>query len=341
MQRKAKNKFDRNHKRILRNFYHQAIANGFKYWLRLINSLKKSLRGVEPEDVILGWQNTPQVPVYLADYLAKVLLTANLLGQATFWKDLLDKGLKDWAQKQEETPAGLPFLKSAEAGKEAFEESFVAGVAWAEFASVPPLNSDSAYKFFKDKVPLTRVEFDKLDRLAKNEAFTIAGTENIALIGQVKEVAQKALREGMTQFEFQKETWELFDTAGITKTSRWHLETVFRTNISNAYNASRWEQMLGSPSEAVERFVPYLEYSTTGGHNVCEICMSFDGKIYRRDDPVWDVIYPPLHYNCECLVAPVSAFETIDEGIKASTVYPDMSEIQFKGPPSSLGRMGA
>jgi len=217
------------------------------------------------------------------------------------------------------------------------------GAAWIELQKLAPMDSDRAYEFFKNKVPMTRIQFDRLSQLARNEAFTIAGSENIALIGQVKEVALDALKDGLTQHEFKKATWELFDAAGVTKTSPWHLETVFRTNVCSAYNAARWEQTFQGPTEAVEKFVPYLEYSTSGGANVCEICEPYNGRIYRRDDPIWDTIYPPLHFNCECLVAPVSVFEVMDEGLKPDTIYPDSpGPIKgFDGPPSALGRRAA
>ena len=319
---------------------------------RMVRSLKANLRGLGPEQVTAGWQSTPEVPEYLADYFEKVLLTSNLLGQATFWQDLMDRGLRRWAKKQREAPAGLPFMAlsepklTLEAIKEP-EPGFIpavaaTGTAWIELKKTPPVRGDRAYEWFKKKVPMTRPKFDMLNQAAKSEAFTIAGSENIALIAQVKEVAQRSIIEGITQYEFSKEVTSLFETAGVTPTSKWHLETVFRTNIGSAYNAARWQQTFESPSEAVELFVPYLQYSTTGSANVCEICKPYDGRIYRRDDPIWDTIYPPLHYNCECIVAPVSVLEVEAEGLKPDTIYPDSpGPIKgFDGPPSTLGRRG-
>lgn len=323
---------------------------------RMVRNLKASLRDLGPEQVTSGWQSMPEVPEYLADYWEKVLLTLNLLGQATFWQDLMDRGLARWAKKQREVPAGLPFMAlsepklTMESIKEP-EPGFIpavaaTGTAWIELEKTPPKAGDRAFEWFKKKVPMTRPKFDLLNQAAKTEAFTIAGTENIALIAQVKEVAQRSLVEGITPYEFRKEVTALFETAGIMPTNPWHLETVFRTNVNNAYNAARWQQTFESPTEAVELFVPFMQYSTTGAANVCEICEPYNGRIYRRDDPIWNTMYPPNHYNCECIVAPVSTIEAEAEGLKPSMTNflnnPDVPQPikGFNGPPSALGRRG-
>jgi len=162
------------------------------------------------------------------------------------------------------------------------------------------------------------------------------------LIAQVKEVSQRALREGLTQYEFRKEVEGLFDTMGVTRTSPWHLENVFRTNVGNTYNAARWQRTFESPTEAVQRFVPYLQYSTTGAENVCDICEPWNGHVYKRDDPIWDTIYPLNHYQCGCLVAPITIME-VEAGVKPSLGYPQAPDPikGFNVPPSTLGRRAA
>lgn len=321
----------------------------------MVRNLKASLQGLGPERVTTIWQSLPEVPEYLADYWEKILLTSNLLGQATFWQDLLDRGLMRWARKQRELPAGLPAMALSEklaaqqeegvgGGAGLIPPAALVGSAWVELKKAPPMSGDRAYEWFKKKVPMTRIQFDMLNQAAKAEAFTIAGSENIALIAQVKEVAQRSLIEGLTQNEFQKDVKLLFESAGVTPTSPWHLETVFRTNIGSAYNAARYQQTFESPTEAVELFVPYLQYSTTGAATVCDICAPYNGRIYRRDDSIWGTMYPPNHYNCECLVAPVSALEAEAEGLKPSTTNflnnPDVPQPipGFNGPPSAIGR---
>jgi hypothetical protein len=45
--------------------------------------------------------------------------------------------------------------------------------------------------------------------------------------------------------------------------------------------------------------------------------LGLDGTaVYRRDDPVWDLFYPPWGWNCRCVVIPLSVEDAAARGVK-------------------------
>ena len=69
--------------------------------------------------------------------------------------------------------------------------------------------------------------------------------------------------------------------------------------------------------EVAEAF-PYFQYHTVGDDRVRPAHAQMDGYIARRDDPVWDVWWPPNGYNCRCTVTAISGIEAKAEGIRPS-----------------------
>lgn len=110
---------------------------------------------------------------------------------------------------------------------------------------------------------------------------------------QVKDISSQ-LVDGdriRTQSEFQKIGRETFET--------WNDDwgrSEYVTAISSASMASKWQDI-----ERNKDILPNLSYSTSGG-DVCDICAPLDGLTAPVDDPVWDDILSPNHFNCMCII---------------------------------------
>ena len=72
----------------------------------------------------------------------------------------------------------------------------------------------------------------------------------------------------------------------------------------------------------MREFFPLLEFVAVGDEAMCDICEPLDTQVYRRDDGFWMIYYPPLHFNCRCLVIEVSVLDIEAEGIKPREDYP-------------------
>ena len=103
--------------------------------------------------------------------------------------------------------------------------------------SPEPIRFEDAILFFRSKVPLTREEWEELEKLLRFRAFTVARLTELDAINHVKEKILKAIEEGKTFQEFMAEAGEdeLLKKAGFHQSNPWYWETVFRTNIQTAY----------------------------------------------------------------------------------------------------------
>lgn len=153
--------------------------------------------------------------------------------------------------------------------------------------------------------------------------------------------ASDSIKGDLTRHEFMKAAKQAWETIGVTQANPYHLETALLTNIHSASNAARWQE-LNSDSAGLKRFFPYLQFFTVGDESVCPICGPLHEKTYKRDDPFWQMHYPPLHHRCRCLVEEVSVLDVELEGIKPDTKYPTSSPTYqppakgFDRPPAEL-----
>lgn len=76
-----------------------------------------------------------------------------------------------------------------------------------------------------------------------------------------------------------------------------HLRAEYNSAIGLAQMAEKWESL--------QQF-DYWEYRTVGDKNVRKSHEALDGKVFAKDDPVWDKIYPPNGWNCRCTVVPAA-----------------------------------
>lgn len=213
-----------------------------------------------------------------------------------------------------------------------------------------PVPPTEAIEYFKRKI-LAKVTksngVKKLLDLATNaelgyyasKAFAISGIERDYILNEAKQIILEGLKNGDSKtamfdleslFNEYLETGELKDDNLVTP---YRLELIVRQNISEALNAGR-KAML--EDEDISDFVPYWEYSAILDDRVRPTHAEMHGRIYRSDDPIWDVIYPPNGFNCRCGIIPITQAE-VDREIKNgsgitlsnSTLPPDFPDQGF------------
>jgi SPP1 gp7 family putative phage head morphogenesis protein len=145
---------------------------------------------------------------------------------------------------------------------------------------------NEAIKYFVDKVPKIYENFEAITDKYISNSFWIKKLADLELTKKVKKSLEKVLNEGKT-FESWKKSIDL------KALGEWYLETVFRTNVNSAYSAGRYEQQMNMKS-----IFEYWLYDAVMDSRTSELCSELDGKMYRADNPIWNKIYPPLHYNC-------------------------------------------
>lgn len=151
----------------------------------------------------------------------------------------------------------------------------------------------------------------------KYGATTVSGLAGMSQIQFVIEQLNTALRDGKTFGQFKKMVRD--GELNITLPDH-RLDTIFRTNIQQAYNFGRWQQQ-----ELVKDTRPYLMYDAVNDSRTRPTHMALDNTILPRDDPFWRTHYPPLGYRCRCIVVSLSQSQAEKRGIakEAPNVMPD------------------
>ena len=306
--------------KIVDRTYGESKSEAIRLWNDWLKSHELQITKAPDLAFISGIWNPP-VPKYITEHVAGTLLSSRLTGKALLWRDAAGRGYLDWAAKHGiETPlTGL-----------------ARDLDYSNWSNVPIGSVEETWRFFHDKIPMTRAEFNGLARKSHAAAFTIADTENKLLVNSIKGLADEAVKGNLTVYEFIKSAKEAWNILGVTKAKPYHLETVCLTNVHSAANAARWQE-LQRDSEGLREFFPYLEFITAADDLVCEICSPMAGRVYPRDDLVWQRNYPPLHHRCRCQVTEISVLEAEEEGIKPGN-YPDAPQPApgFDQPPAEM-----
>ncbi|MEM1672508.1 MAG: minor capsid protein [Archaeoglobaceae archaeon] len=168
-----------------------------------------------------------------------------------------------------------------------------------------PVPFEEAERYLLSQIPVTKEEWEKLDKNFRLHAFTVARLTELDAIERVKQHLAKVKQEGKTFKHFWETAGkdELLRQAGFHRTNPWYWEIVFRNNIQRAYNAGRAYQI--QKSEAVE----YLEFVGIRDARQSPICRARSGIIRPKGDPFWSSNWPPLHHGCRSTVRPVTRYE--------------------------------
>jgi len=297
MRRKNRRALAKQRELILGKHYRRVRSQGISTWDRRLTTLSKELQAAPSLAWALNEWN-PQPPKYLIQQVEGAILSSRLVGKALLWRDAHQRGYFGWAQK------GVSGITD--------QAARLKYTGWTE----APLGSASeAWRWFSKKAPVTKDEFKVMVEAARAKAWTIADADNRKVVAATKGLIEEAIAGQRTVAEVVKESRAAWDALGVTKANPYHLETAARTSIHTAANAARWSE-LQRDTQGLREFFPLLEFVTVGDEALCDTCEPLDGRVYRRDDGFWMTYYPPLHFNCRCLVIEVSVIDIEAEGIK-------------------------
>ncbi len=170
-----------------------------------------------------------------------------------------------------------------------------------------------AVKFLKGRKVLPKDVYRKLDDEARAKAFTVAGYTVLEVLQTFSDTLAGAVEEGKTKETFLEEMNTFLTDHGYDAMNPWKSDTIFRTNIQTAYNAGHYQSMT---SPETLRLRPYWQYKTAADGRVRESHAAMHNAVYRADDPVWDIWYPPNGFRCRCMVRSLSKRQVEQMGIE-------------------------
>lgn len=143
---------------------------------------------------------------------------------------------------------------------------------------------------------------------AHARAFTVAKAAQMDVLTAIRNEVDAALSQGLTAKQFQanlkpqleKLGWwgkQEIDGREVQLGSPYRLNTIYRQNLQTAYMAGRYRRMLSR-----SKTHPYWQYVAIDDGHTRPAHARLRGKVFRFDDPIWDIIYPPNGWGCRCRV---------------------------------------
>lgn len=157
-------------------------------------------------------------------------------------------------------------------------------------------------EWVRGKIAMSRGEFDQLAAAEQEAAFTVAGVTDDVVIGRIQDRVQSAIAEGTDLDTFRGAVDDLLNAAGLNLLNPWHIETVFRTNVHDAYGAGRWAELHRPVIDGLiagYEYVAVLDDRTRHEHRM------MDGRRFSKDSAVWQSWWPPNGFNCRCTTLPI------------------------------------
>ncbi|PKN35641.1 MAG: hypothetical protein CVU61_02125 [Deltaproteobacteria bacterium HGW-Deltaproteobacteria-19] len=195
------------------------------------------------------------------------------------------------------------------------------------------LKPEEAIRYFREKGYAFAWNWQEMWQEAHAKAFTVAKVTQLDILEDIRGAVQKALDEGTTLRDFQKNLtpilqakgwWgkqEVPDLAGATQEvqlgSPRRLKTIYRTNLQTSFMAGRWKEQLENADDR-----PYLQYVAVMDRRTRPSHARLHGRVFRYDDPFWKAFYPPNGWGCRCRTRALSESNVQARGLTVHKTDP-------------------
>lgn len=203
------------------------------------------------------------------------------------------------------------------------------------------------------QINMARVD-EFADEFLRSSAYRAFGVMNDDMKRIVQQVLANAVKFSWTTDEIIRKVYDSLTKAGfitlntnIEATGRTAREleeaietalggahrvrTAVRTNAFEAINEARYSAFT---DPQLDGFVVAMEYSAILDSRTTDICRHLDDRVYAVDDPIWNGIRPPNHFNCRSILVPVTI---IDEEV---TGKDNVEGSRWSRPPSISPQTG-
>jgi len=198
-----------------------------------------------------------------------------------------------------------------------------------------------AIAFLKSKGLGLTWNFQEMQDDAHARTFTVAKAGKLDILADIRGALVDNLEAGGTLDDFKRNLiptlrakgwWgkqvavdpDTLDAELVQLGSVRRLKTIYQTNVQSAYMAGRYKRQMEADAFPYLQYLAVMDGKTRPSHSLLH------GKIWRKDDPVWDTIYPPRGYNCRCRARALTAGQIEREGLAVSEPAETVSrEVRF------------
>ena len=171
---------------------------------------------------------------------------------------------------------------------------------------------------------------------AAAKARSIAGIQQQEIVGDLFNSLRQSAAEGTPFATWRKNMLTMLRERGLaldkagdmvqqstgevvgTGLTRHRLQTIYRTNMTNARMASLWQKLQENKDAR-----PYLQYSAINDMRTRKTHLALDDLVYPIDDPFWDYFYPPNGFRCRCHVIALAPRDVARAGLTVSHSSPE------------------
>jgi SPP1 gp7 family putative phage head morphogenesis protein len=193
--------------------------------------------------------------------------------------------------------------------------------------NMPP---EEAVAYLKAKGYKITFNWQEMLDEAHAQAFTVAKATKLDILKDIGGAVTGALEKGETFDTFlknlaptlQKKGWwgkdvvvdpDTLDAQLVQLGSNRRLKTIYQTNLQSAYMAARCKAQMQAKSFVYLMYVAVMDSRTRPGH------AALHGRVFRKDDPMWQVMYPPNGFNCRCRTRALTEGQVAAEGLKVES----------------------
>lgn len=158
--------------------------------------------------------------------------------------------------------------------------------------------------FFREKTDVLTESWVDVWQAEHDNAFMVAGANRIDLVADFRDAVRAAIEDGETLEQFRKRFDSIVAKHGWDYNGgrNWRSRVIYETNLRQSYNAGRYAQQM-----KLAKTLPYIRYRHNDAvQHPRPVHQSWDGKIWRADDPVWQVIFPANGWGCQCYTESLS-----------------------------------
>lgn len=183
---------------------------------------------------------------------------------------------------------------------------------------------DEAVDYFSNRLALSPEYISLLTDQLRSRAFWMSRATSYKVVLDMQNLIQRGITEGLSVQEFVSQNREQLFGMGFDVQSPWYINTVYRTNVSSAYQSGQYKEMT---DPAVLDALPYWQYVAIVDLTTSSICKELSNKVYRADNPIWNSIYPPNHFNCRSTVTPIDRQIVNQYGLTVSQNLPKIKGV--------------
>lgn len=200
-----------------------------------------------------------------------------------------------------------------------------------------------AVKYFAAKGETLSWDYTDVWREAHTHAFTVAKVTSLEILRTIRVEVEKAIGAGQTFESFRRTLTPRLqdlgwwgrqevvdaDTGEVTQVqlgSLRRLRTIYQTNVQTAYMAGRYQRLLANVADRPYwRYVAVMDSRTRPAH------AALNGRVWRWDDPIWQILWPPNGWGCRCRVVALTEaeFKALSVPLESSAGYIAEREVQI------------